>query len=496
MRFLTLGEAIGEDPNTTEEAFGGMLAPDEFVGADGSSDIVEARRRERRRLAAVALYRLCAHESTTSRIFSPSAVYFLCSVLQENHLAQMQGRGGLPQAKDERELFHLSSQAAMKALDKIARHPELQPSARRDVAGALMQLDALEDVISLVERPCDVNRGTKSGAFDYPHDLETSLAAVTLLASVLPKMNGVDAIPDEEQLEVEAVRAVRNSVVDGKVLLRLAHQESHRLIRILLLSGEVVDGGNFRYPRLLTETCFTLARIASTTRTAHAVFRAGAVRALAIVIPSAPRLPAEYRQPRFEGNDYRPEGAEIAGISSADTKTLRSMPAAMMTLLAALARSREAVNDQCAHGFLERAIERFFSTTSDPEQDMKMWGKLRSSFRLASGGKNVKGYGSCNEVLVRSGVIARLMSMMAPHNRQHRRIRLHAMVALVAMMHDSIMTIPIVMRDNVALKMCLKVAVNMHDTEAIRRQALLIIRSAVQATQEASIILRLKKLAS
>ena len=172
----------------------------------------------------------------------------------------------------------------MKALDKIARHPELQPSARRDVAGALMQLDALEDVISLVERPCDVNRGTKSGAFDYPHDLETSLAAVTLLASVLPKMNGVDAIPDEEQLEVEAVRAVRNSVVDGKVLLRLAHQESHRLIRILLLSGEVVDGGNFRYPRLLTETCFTLARIASTTRTAHAVFRAGAVRALAIVI--------------------------------------------------------------------------------------------------------------------------------------------------------------------------------------------------------------------
>ena len=78
---------------------------------------------------------------------------------------------------------------------------------------------------------------------------------------------------------------------------------------------------------------------------------------------------------------------------------------------------------------------------------------------------------------MRSGVIARLMSMMAPHNRQHRRIRLHAMVALVAMMHDSIMTIPIVMRDNVALKMCLKVAVNMHDTEAIRRQALLIIRS-------------------
>ena len=76
VRFLTLGEAIGEDPNTTEEAFGGMLAPDEFVGADGSSDIVEARRRERRRLAAVALYRLCAHESTTSRIFLPAPSTF------------------------------------------------------------------------------------------------------------------------------------------------------------------------------------------------------------------------------------------------------------------------------------------------------------------------------------------------------------------------------------------------------------------------------------
>ena len=57
-----------------------------------------------------------------------------------------------------------------------------------------------------------------------------------------------------------------------------------------------------------------------------------------------------------------------------------------------------------------------------------MWGEIALFFsRLASGGKNVKGYGSCNEVLVRSGVIARLMSMMAPHNRQHRRIRLHAM---------------------------------------------------------------------
>ena len=241
---------------------------------------MEARRRERRRLAAVALYRLCAHESTTSRIFSPSAVYFLCSVLQENHLAQMQGRGGLPQAKDERELFHLSSQAAMKALDKIARHPELQPSARRDVAGALMQLDALEDVISLVERPCDVNRGTKSGAFDYPHDLETSLAAVTLLASVLPKMNGVDAIPDEEQLEVEAVRAVRNSVVMEKCCFGCTpgvqadpHPSSPRGRRWRQLSIPKTAHGDV-----------LPARIASTTRTAHAVFRAGAVRALAIVI--------------------------------------------------------------------------------------------------------------------------------------------------------------------------------------------------------------------
>ena len=125
-----------------------------------------------------------------------------------------------------------------------------------------------------------------------------------------------------------------------------------------------------------------------------------------------------------------------------------------------------------------------------------MWGEIALFFsRLASGGKNVKGYGSCNEVLVRSGVIARLMSMMAPHNRQHRRIRLHAMVALVAMMHDSIMTIPIVMRDNVALKMCLKVAVNMHDTKQYGARHCSS-SAPLQATQEASIILRLKKLAS
>jgi hypothetical protein len=77
-----------------------------------------------------------------------------------------------------------------------------------------------------------------------------------------------------------------------------------------------------------------------------------------LVIPSAPRLPAEYRQPRFEGNDYRPEGAEIAGVSSADTKTLRSMPAAMMTLLAALARSREAVNDRKLRRALSQTVNR------------------------------------------------------------------------------------------------------------------------------------------
>jgi hypothetical protein len=97
--------------------------------------------------------------------------------------------------------------------------------------------------------------------------------------------------------------------------------------------------------------------------------------------------------------------------------------------------------------------------------------------RIARGGKNVKGYGSCNEVLVRSAVIPKLISMFSRQQNQHRRVRLHAMLAVSALLEDCLMSAPIVMTDDMPLRICMMIATDPVEIEPIRRQALLIIRS-------------------
>ena len=187
----------------------------------------------------------------------------------------------------------------------------------------------------------------------------------------------------------------------------------------------------------------------------------------------------EFRVPDITKPDYRPEGALMGSTVAADTAMLLQLPASVVTLLGALARVRLATEDLCGCGFLERMIERFYTASiTNPENDLKVWGECALFFgRVARGGKNVKGYGSCNEVLVRSAVIPKLISMFSRQQKQHRRVRLHAMLAVSALMEDSLMSAPIVMSDNMALAICMKVATDAVEIEPIRRQALLIIRS-------------------
>jgi hypothetical protein len=124
-------------------------------------------------------------------------------------------------------------------------------------------------------------------------------------------------------------------------------------------------------------------------------------------------------------------------------------------------------------------IERFYTaSTANPENDLKVWGECALFFgRIARGGKNVKGYGSCNEVLVRCAVIPKLISMFSRQQNQHRRVRLHAMLAVSALLEDGLMSAPIVMTDDMPLRICMMIATDPIEIEPIRRQALLIIRS-------------------
>ena len=67
--------------------------------------------------------------------------------------------------------------------------------------------------------------------------------------------------------------------------------------------------------------------------------------------------------------------------------------------------------------------------------------------------------------------------MFSRQQKQHRRVRLHAMLAVSALMEDCLMSVPIVMTDNMPLNICMQVATDPLEIEPIRRQALLIIRS-------------------
>ena len=123
---------------------------------DNTGDDLFERRTERRRIAAIILYRLIQSSSiacdtpgvstmtakeVTSALFLPSVVYFLSMVVQENRLAKLSGEARLLMGTEGRHVYHMSTEAALLALVAIARlNPEgdVQPRARNDVASTLM----------------------------------------------------------------------------------------------------------------------------------------------------------------------------------------------------------------------------------------------------------------------------------------------------------------------------------------------------------------------
>ena len=195
------------------------------------------------------------------------------------------------------------------------------------------------------------------------------------------------------------------------------------------------------------------------------------------MIPPPPRLDKEYRTPKLTGGDYRPMGASLTSSASKDAVLLRMLPPTIYTLLSAFARSRSATQDMCAYGFLERCIERFFTLTKFPSIDVMTWGEIALFFgRVSRGGKNVKGYGSINDVLMRCNIAPKLFQMAIPDHGQHRRVRLHAMIALVRMAEDPMLCTPILMSSGVTIALCLDIATNKRESESMRRQALLLLR--------------------
>ena len=195
------------------------------------------------------------------------------------------------------------------------------------------------------------------------------------------------------------------------------------------------------------------------------------------LIPPPPRLDKEYRTPKLIGGDYRPMGAAITSNASKDAVLLRMLPPTIYTLLSALARSKAATQDMCAYGFLERCIERFFTLTHHPDVDIMTWGEVALFFgRLSRGGKNVKGYGSINDVLMRCNIAPKLFQMAIPDHGQHRRVRLHGMIALVRMSEDPMLCTPILMSSGVTIQLCLDIATNERESDSMRRQALLLLR--------------------
>lgn len=494
--------------------------------------------------------------------YLPSVIQFLVSVLQENQLARMSGEARrLGIGSEARKIFHLSTEACCLALQRIARLPpdgRVQPRARHDVASQVLTLNAMSDVLGICVMPISTStrdyamkkRGQKNPKFDelnytqamaiaeaedYRWQVRSSIAAIKLLASCLPRVDEEGAVPDEQSLEVEALRAVVEGTPDGKFLTKCAQEALGPLIRVLLLAGQKVEeteedkrrkvkeqrrreqrrarklaearvgiNGNdgaqdegemgtepesvaqFALPDLLVAVSFCLSRICCTQATAKMAYSMQIVPALAKVVPTIPRLGPEFRTPDITRTDYRPKGDLMQSSTASDTAMLLQLPASVITLLAALARVRVATEDLCGCGFLERMIARFFTASRDrPENDLKCWGEVALFFgRIARGGKNVKGYGSCNEVLVRSSVIPKLVSMFSKQQKQHRRVRLHAMLATAALLEDCLMSAPILMHDNSALAICLAVAMDGVEIEPIRRQALLILRSLASFPNE------------
>ena len=453
-------------------------------------------------------------KEVTGALYLPSVIYFLTMVIQENQLSNLSGEVKILN-KEGRHIYHMSTEASMLALVNIARlSPDgnVQPKARCDVASSILMTHALSDIVGLCLVPVKTNEVTSTSttsttsttsatsAEDFRWEVRGSIAAIRLLVSCLPRVDEEGSVPDEQTLEVEALRAVVDKTVDGIFLTKCAQASLGALIRVLVLAGaknepppsnqrkrkekaEAAEAAApvpaFALPDLLVVVSFGLSRICCTEATAMLAFQNNIVPALSKVVPTIPRLGNEFRNTDITKKDYRPAGALMGSTVASDTAMLLQLPASVVTLLAALARVRIATEDLCGCGFLERMIERFYTASiTNPENDLKVWGECALFFgRIARGGKNVKGYGSCNEVLVRSAVIPKLISMFSRQQKQHRRVRLHAMLAVSALLEDCLMSAPIVMTDNMPLAICMMIANDPVEIEPIRRQALLIVRS-------------------
>ena len=360
LRFLIMGETLGEDPNEIEEAYGGYLKTDQFIRMhgyngssgsgiksgvdDGTGDLFQ-RRTERRRISAIIIHRLMQASSisciiegvatmtakeVTGALFLPSIVYFLTMVVQENRLSQLSGEAKLLMGTESRSIYHMSTEAAMLSLVAIARlNPEgdIQPRARNDVARTIMVHNAMDDIIGLCVVPVETASNNNTNARtveeaqrDFRWETRCSIAAIRLLVACLPRVDEEGTVPDEQTLEVEALRAVVDKTADGKFLTLCAKNAIGPLIRVLLLSGarskrfeeektkkkkkkkkkkkgdddDDDDDMNqvpaFALPDLLVAVSFGLSRICCTVATATMAYKKNIIPALAKVVPTIPRL--------------------------------------------------------------------------------------------------------------------------------------------------------------------------------------------------------------
>jgi hypothetical protein len=421
LRFLLMGETIGEDPNQIEEAYGGYLTTDQFIrmhgtsqtglkwGADdGSGADLFDRRTERRRISAIILYRMMLASSiacniegvgtmtakeVTGALYLPSVIYFLTMVIQENQLSALSGETKLLIGLESRHVYHMSTEASMLALVNIARlSPDgnVQPKARCDVAQSILTHNAMSDIVGLSVVPVQASSSSsssqqyftsaKEAQDDFRWQVRGSIAAIRLLVSCLPRVDKEGSVPDEQTLEVEALRAVIDKTPDGIFLTKCAKQSIGPLIRVLLLAGakntpvknprkkkkkKKRGGGEereekeeealpaFALPDLLIVVSFGLSRICCTEATATMAYQMNIVPALSKVVPTIPRLGSDFRTVDITKPDYRPKGALMSSTVASDTAMLLQLPASVVTLLAALARVRAAAEDLCGCGFLE-----------------------------------------------------------------------------------------------------------------------------------------------
>ena len=191
--------------------------------------------------------------------------------------------------------------------------------------------------LSVVPVETSVSNETHAGSLaeannDYRWEVRSSVAAIRLLVSCLPRVDQEGSVPDEQTLEVEALRAVVDKTPDGTFLTKCAKMAIGPLIRVLLLAGaknevSTADSGKknskkkkeeeetpaFALPDLLIAVSFGLSRICCTVSTATMAYKAGIVPALSKVVPTIPRLGPEFRVPDITKPDYRPKGALMGG---------------------------------------------------------------------------------------------------------------------------------------------------------------------------------------